>query len=270
MVITNTHRTARGAGHARLYHYETFCRHWLSTTLRDQAIHCSSPAGLNDPWDCRPWFNERSIQTPEQIEQFLTWYHNWNAAPLTPDQRAQFDAKAYNVPLFRKELLDGLAASFCAEICKRRIYCLTPDPLSTLMWSHYADNHRGICLEFHIGNELFLDSCWEVTYHSEYPNWTPQTMDAYIADMLLTKSDDWRYESEFRLVGSPFFPEGHPLKLHGDGLRLPRRALISVIVGGEGTREYDEVVKIVNTDAPGLPVRRVVRVPNRYRLTIEG
>jgi Protein of unknown function (DUF2971) len=47
------------------------------------------------------------------------------------------------------------------EICKRTIYCLTPDPTSILMWSHYADHHRGICLEFDVANALFLKA-WKV------------------------------------------------------------------------------------------------------------
>src|SRR5580693_3833269 len=28
------------------------------------------------------------------------------------------------------------------------VYCLSPDPCNTLMWSHYSQNHRRICLEF--------------------------------------------------------------------------------------------------------------------------
>ena len=39
-----------------------------------------------------------------------------------------------------------------------RIFCLTPQNESLLMWAHYADSHRGICLQFRntepIGNAL--------------------------------------------------------------------------------------------------------------------
>jgi hypothetical protein len=38
---------------------------------------------------------------------------------------------------------DGFSKQLQAELARRRIYCLTPDPLSTLMWSHYAKNHTG-------------------------------------------------------------------------------------------------------------------------------
>jgi len=32
------------------------------------------------------------------------------------------------------------------NLALRRFYCLTPFAVNTLMWSHYSDNHRGICL----------------------------------------------------------------------------------------------------------------------------
>src|ERR1017187_1424146 len=49
-----------------------------------------------------------------------------------------------------------------------------------------------------------------------------------LQDLMLTKSDAWAYEKEFRLVGTPF-ASSHPLKLDGDYLRLPPRALVAVI-----------------------------------------
>jgi hypothetical protein len=39
-------------------------------------------------------------------------------------------------------------------LAERRIYCLTPKADSTLMWSHYADNHCGVCLEFSVANNM--------------------------------------------------------------------------------------------------------------------
>lgn len=40
-----------------------------------------------------------------------------------------------------------------------------------LMWSHYADNHKGICLEFDFNKDpLFCqDPFWKVNYRNKYP-----------------------------------------------------------------------------------------------------
>jgi hypothetical protein len=132
------------------------------------------------------------------------------------------------------------------------------------MWSHYAQNHTGVCLEFRVGNVLFLRAR-EVVYRTEYPIWVPQDMESTALEVMLTKSNAWQYEEEFRLVGTPH-GSGHPLELDGDCLHLPPRALIAVIVGCQG--EHDAVSKIVNECAPGVAVKRAERVPNRYSLSI--
>ena len=36
------------------------------------------------------------------------------------------------------------------------------------MWSHYARNHRGICLEFSVPNTKFRGAA-QVRYQKEYP-----------------------------------------------------------------------------------------------------
>jgi hypothetical protein len=74
-------------------------------------------------------------------------------------------------------------------------------------------------------------------------------------------------EQEFRIVGSPYHETGNALKLDGDYLTLPPRALQSVIVGCLG--DYEAVSRIVAEYAPRLPVKRAVRTPSHYSLPIE-
>jgi len=255
------------AGIARLYHYEKFKPEWLATTLREQKIHCSNPSNLNDPWDCRPWFDHRPmVEDPSKLEAMLDHFRNTAGSELANHpKRTKLEDLIRNSPRELRSFLAGFSESVQREICKRRIYCLTPDPCSTLMWSHYAENHRGICLEFHLGNPLFLNAL-QVIYRSVYPVWVPQEMQAIADEAVLTKSKDWEYEREFRLVGSPNFVEGHPLKPDGDFLRLPPRALQSVIVGCE--TDYEAVKRVVHDHAARLPVRRASRMPNHYRLEI--
>jgi len=120
------------------------------------------------------------------------------------------------------------------------------------MWSHYAENHRGICLEFNVMNNLFI-SAVEVLYRSRYPLWAPYSATEYNAiEMALTKAAEWSYEQEFRIFARPDVDENHPLKLRGRNIRLPPNALASVIVGCRG--DYEDVCNIVREHAPSLPV----------------
>src|ERR1700704_3968385 len=74
---------------------------------------------------------------------------------LTADIKNAFDKELTSSDAALEEALARLSAVVQREISKRRIYCLTPIPHSILMWSHYADNHRGVCLEFDTANRLF-------------------------------------------------------------------------------------------------------------------
>jgi hypothetical protein len=166
-----------------------------------------------------------------------------------------------------KELIEAVerfSQNVTEELGKRRMYCLTPIPDSTLMWSHYADSHRGICLEFDKNNGL-IGRARPVRYSKTYPEWTPQGLNNPL-EVVLAKSMDWAYEREFRIIASSL--DG-PLKLHGDFVLLPPGALVAVIVGCESPN-YDEVTCLTREFAPSVSVPRVVRVPNEYRLTIEG
>jgi hypothetical protein len=267
--MTNIHRTAMQVGHNRLYHYENFRPEWLGTTLRERRIRCSNPAKLNDPWDCRPWYDTTFLKTPGDIESFLEWCRSIAEPPGLPDQQARFEYQFRTNAFFRQKFVEGF--SICAQsiISSRRIYCLTPDPCSTLMWSHYAAHHTGICLGFNTDNSLFSEAL-EVIYRTSYPPWRPDEVEQIAYEILLTKCADWGYEREFRIIGG-LAMEKEPLNLNGDFLRLPSGALQSVIVGCAASEDtYNAVIRIVSEHAPRLQVKRVVRVANHYRLTVEG
>lgn len=74
------------------------------------------------------------------------------------------------------------------------LICFSEDWVNPLLWSHYADKHRGICLGFDV-QEGFLR---RVSYVKDRPSLKlPLTKEA--ADLLLwTKYRDWKYEEEWR------------------------------------------------------------------------
>jgi hypothetical protein len=84
--------------------------------------------------------------------------------------------------------------------------------------------------------------------------------------MLLTKAEDWRYEDEYRIVGVQFANNAGYLHPEGDYFRLPPGALKSVIAGCEA--DYAAIATVVQEHVPDLPVKRAVRVPDRYSITI--
>ncbi len=74
-----------------------------------------------------------------------------------------------------------------------------------LMWSHYADKHRGICIEFErtdtndLGN---WDHCIPVLYQQELPSFYPLELEnsKAVTKALSTKGEYWTYEREWHIL----------------------------------------------------------------------
>jgi hypothetical protein len=84
--------------------------------------------------------------------------------------------------------LGGLAAC-------RGILCFSADWRDPVIWAHYSDKHRGLCLEFRLPDEL----CHEINYVSKrllFPT-APVLGDA--TALLFTKYINWKYEKEIRV-----------------------------------------------------------------------
>ena len=255
------HRTALQNGIPTLYHYEKFNAEHLATTLRDKIIHCSKPANLNDPWDCKPAFDPGSLDDPEVLEREIAWRLEHPAKPL-------WAAQMRNEPQARADFMVGASKSIEQMLAQRRIYCLTPKDDSTLMWSHYAENHRGICLEFIVANMLF-GKAGEVVYREEYPRWVPCDINdapGRVMELILTKSSDWCYEKEYRLISIDAPSSSSFLQLHGDFFRLPNGALKSVIMGCDA--DHQTIATLIKECTPELPIKMAVRSPNLYKLEI--
>ena len=93
-------------------------------------------------------------------------------------------------------LLEGVGgdALMCSDY---RIYSLTNNNDSMLMWSHYADQHQGIMVEYWFGCELPDGvGIQKISYdHSKLRKDNQYRFNQYI----LTKNKDWEYEDEVRL-----------------------------------------------------------------------
>lgn len=87
------------------------------------------------------------------------------------------------------------------------VLSLTAEPGNLLMWSHYADHHRGLVLEFDASHPFFhqrqsKDDEFHHVRRVQYKRERPHTqIDSFRSPRtLLTKSVDWRYEREWRML----------------------------------------------------------------------
>ncbi|MGP8329362.1 MAG: DUF2971 domain-containing protein [Methanosarcinaceae archaeon] len=93
-----------------------------------------------------------------------------------------------------------------------QVCCFTETDDNILMWSHYADNHQGICLRFRSNQAadrhfLTLNSTvspfFKVEYKDDFPpevNMFDNNRHQAISKFLVTKYSDWGYEKEYRML----------------------------------------------------------------------
>lgn len=159
-------------------------------------------------------YRNASINTLAELAEEKAWFSRYR------ELNDPFEGAYVN--LSGEESLDAMIQQF-------RVCCFSASHDSLLLWAHYADNHRGMCLEYEISEEAFRSQFFPVKYSSvqpvlngvpRYPAGTPHAgklsfhIDRECA-IFLTKSKDWSHEREYRtlrLATQPQMPgEKHSL-----------------------------------------------------------
>lgn len=147
----------------------------------------------------RPDRKERDI---ERVKAAVLQSKYFFGSPL--DFNDPFDCK----PNFRKDRrFDELRVRGVSEVLGRiGIFCAAEELYRTLMWSHYANGHRGVALQFSasqvrkaIEDIGFMD---KVKYQAALPKMLLNGGDdlTLAKRVIFTKSRRWAYEKEVRIV----------------------------------------------------------------------
>lgn len=134
------------------------------------------------------------------------------------------------------------------ELSKTKgLLCFSKNWQNPVQWSHYADNHKGICLEFSVPN----DHVEKVDYVKERLDYGNTIDFETMKKFLKTKFEHWSYEEEYRAFvsldpaeekeGKYFFNFGKELKLHtviiGCLSAITRKQITNLLNGLEGDIE---------------------------------
>jgi hypothetical protein len=254
---------------ARLYRYERFVEEYLISTLSGR-VYFSSAGGFNDPWDCKPWFN--TPEDPAERERLIQWFDRVaRKVEPHPDEelRARQIEELRTSPEKLRKSIQDVSERIGADMGRRyRVYCLRTKPACPLMWAHYADKHHGICLELDVWKQDLV-SAIKVQYRETYPTFLldePNDISPFY-----TKSAEWQYEDEYRLISEEEDTalSGRTLKTRDGFYMLPKDALKSVIVGSLATDAVRGQIKsLVDQINPDVVVRQARCMPDRYQLAI--
>jgi hypothetical protein len=190
-------------------------------------IYFAHPRQLNDPFDC-------NLDIKKSIR---------NALPSVGDGRV---AKLEN--LLKK---DSFFKDFQEKISEVGVCSFSLTLKQPLMWSHYANNNRGVCILYDISPD-FLDNkdkiigVSKVSYEpNTLTNWfvnidetilnVPSEFVVELAKVVLTaKAPPWDYEEEARIIR----PNAGPFN-------IPREFIKQICFGLQTPPEDKELIKLI-------------------------
>ncbi|MCA6060686.1 DUF2971 domain-containing protein [Thalassolituus sp. ST750PaO-4] len=211
----------------KLYRFEKFDAKRVDS-LRRGSVWMSTPDQFNDPFDCKLKTYTESMMAVFTTDSYreavkglyknasdylndwpsLTWVYNKKILDRIFKwmEAEQFDSFLYKDAV--NEILD--------HIRNFRMTCfIDGSPNDTIMWSHYAANHSGFCVEYEVDEKLIdTDSdgtfyISPVVYSSRLPEFDTMEMlltpSEFAMRYLLSKGINWAYEREYRLIN---FTEG--------------------------------------------------------------
>lgn len=197
-----------------IYRYQPYSGEYIeyvNDLILSNRIYYSCPLRFNDPFDCKMYgikFSEESIERFMQERMKLQMQHMEMILPLgMRSPSAEQKVALLNVTIEQRR---GKTIAECAQVIQGLhelveneigVLCLSSDPLNILMYSHYADKHQGVCLEFTLEqNNIFKPE--QVRYVEAFPDLEFGLSDGINYELAValvsTKSTDWSYEKEYR------------------------------------------------------------------------
>ncbi len=187
----------------RLYKYGCF-NQYSEAVFSSAVAWFSSPRNLNDPFECRPNFTFKGSR--DQILDLLI-----RGLRRQNRNMSEESLNAYATSIFlegrhsRPETWDAIRGDMTKALEDEiGLYCLSSTPDNILMWSHYARDHTGYCLEFEATDYTpFFGAAQRVAYSDSYPEIDVfnKPYKEHVALAFLTKYSGWSYENEWRIIG---------------------------------------------------------------------
>lgn len=279
-----------------LYRYRSISQHSLSE-IRSGKIWLSSPLEFNDPFDSYFTTSNYALPTKELLKILSSPPRIFTDEDLAILQDSANQPEALFEMFLKKEAektnaeVESIRESYMKAYWAGRevgfkdildvfrsgigVACFTELPDNILMWSHYADNHQGICLEYRVSYpepKNDFDRCRDAYFHiNTHPVVYTDSMADYsyklfsdaefsIRDMIVaacTKSRSWEYEKEWRLINnqekkSPQLP-----------FRRPHRVILGARISDENLQKVRSACKSMK-----IPTAKASLSGREFDLTI--
>ncbi len=181
-------------------------------------VYPSSPLYFNDPYDCEFCFQADALEGILDRETYLHLLERRFSLKQEEKNRILYSdniERAMQIVLqahggklsdsWMNILESGLSGCLNKIKDAVRVVCLSEVYDSMLMWSHYAQNHTGFCIEYGFEEkDMFYKHLHPVVYTKErYAVSKIDILDGnkeFLYKTTCRKSDVWSYEKEWRII----------------------------------------------------------------------
>jgi Protein of unknown function (DUF2971) len=237
-----------------LYKYRAFNEFSLQELINEVAWF-STPGSFNDPFDCGIHVDERKIEESVRgaVEKaYLKAGKDREQIPPSDLEIYQEDRLAFHD--FRRSLYELMQSVGILSLSR------VNDDI--LMWAHYADSHKGFCIEYsRTSNNILGKQAEPVIYQDEIPSLSIQNVTGSgngIDKLWLTKSAHWSYEKEWRVINT----EG------GKVFQFPCE-IKSIILGLKMNEQNRYTIRRILTNR-NVVFREAVKGEKQFRLRISS
>lgn len=222
-----------------LFKYRRF-DDYLSDNLKG-IIYRSKVSDFNDPFDCLVNFDiDRFILSDIGKRKLKEKFPivNWD------DIGDVRDLKMEIIQGFQKDI---------------RVACFSETFDSILMWSHYAQNHSGYCIEYDMNKVSTGHNFFPIIYSSERNDITEEMIEnQYTVGLrsILYKALEWEYEKEWRVY--KIISENN-----GDRKLNIKKSIKAIYLGARCSKENEKKIKEL---IPNIPIYRMKISEEKYKL----
>jgi hypothetical protein len=139
---------------------------------------------------------------------------------------------------------------------KNGLLCFSSTWQEPLLWAHYGEKHKGVCLGFEIADRLpqkvkYVSERLQHKFSTETSPISSKAA-ALIRESLFTKHDGWKYEKEWRIFTdlAEQANDGRYYAPFSDELILKE-----IIVGDRCALTLSSIAKLLDRNAPQVTIR---------------
>lgn len=234
---------------------------YLSALFVEGKLYHSLPSRFNDPFEAKPHFRwPSSGKGVRKIRKHLK-----KVARAQGKTKKEADKMVAVAIRNKEEIFASIYDAAHKTYSRARLCCFTSSKDNLLFWAHYAEGHRGFCVEYD-ASILPISYAFKLAYSDEYPEFEyPSPRDIRELDPLLVKSNHWAYEEEFRTI---LIPEADKQPDNdGESLILRGDEIIDIYFGARMENESKDLVMELLDQGPFKPkIWQAKLSPSEFKL----